>query len=52
MIQEPLGGAHREIEQHMRLVKKALKHNLAGLQAMSMENLLARRYERLMKVGR
>ncbi|CAN5297024.1 acetyl-CoA carboxylase carboxyltransferase subunit alpha [soil metagenome] len=52
VIQEPLGGAHRDVEQHMSLVKKGLLRSLSTLQAMSVENLLARRYERLMAVGR
>ncbi len=51
VIAEPLGGAHRDIEQTAENLKQALEENLASLQQNSPEDLLERRYQRLMSYG-
>ena len=51
IIQEPLGGAHRN---HMGMAanyKATIKQQLAQLKALSLDELKAQRYERLMSFG-
>ena len=50
-IPEPLGGAHRDVAATAANIKKALLEQLDTLQAMSAEDLVARRYQRLMSYG-
>lgn len=52
VIPEPLGGAHRDINAMASNLKQVLTEKLNGLQAMSMDKLLERRYKRLMAYGR
>ena len=52
IVNEPLGGAHRDIETTMQSVRQALKTELAAMQKRSTEKLLAARYERLMGYGK
>lgn len=54
VLQEPLGGAHRNHEETGLIIKQALIKHLDALdeQASSKEALLERRYERLMGFGR
>lgn len=47
VIDEPLGGAHRNIRETARNVKKMLLANLKKLQVLSTEQLLETRYQRL-----
>ncbi len=51
IIKEPLGGAHRDIEQMAQTLKGVLSSSIANLQRLSTKDLLERRYERLMKYG-
>ncbi len=51
LIQEPLGGAHRQPLATAERVRESLLASLDRLEAMDMESLLARRYERLMSYG-
>jgi acetyl-CoA carboxylase carboxyl transferase subunit alpha len=51
IIPEPLGGAHRNVDDTAQLVKDNLIKNLKSLQAYTEEELLARRYQRLMAIG-
>jgi acetyl-CoA carboxylase carboxyl transferase subunit alpha len=51
IIPEPLGGAHRDIEQVAANVKVALQEGLQGLRALSLEDLLDHRYQRHMQFG-
>jgi acetyl-CoA carboxylase carboxyl transferase subunit alpha len=51
IIEEPLGGAHRDIEQMTENVKTALLSGLEELSALSAEELLNRRLQRLMSYG-
>ena len=52
IVNEPLGGAHRDIETTMQSVRQALKTELAAVQKKTTEKLLAARYERLMGYGK
>lgn len=52
VIPEPLGGAHRDINTMASTLKQVLIEKLNTLQGMSMDKLLARRYQRLMSYGR
>ena len=52
IVSEPLGGAHRDHVAMAYSLKKALKENLKQLSGLSVEELLARRYQRLMAYGR
>ena len=51
IITEPLGGAHRDIENMAERLKHALKENLEVLDAVPLDKLLDQRYQRLMKYG-
>ncbi len=52
VIQEPRGGAHRNIEAMALSIKNVLMEELAKLQAMKMDDLLKARYQRLMSHGK
>ncbi|WP_413110913.1 acetyl-CoA carboxylase carboxyl transferase subunit alpha [Thaumasiovibrio sp. DFM-14] len=51
IVDEPLGGAHRNVQQMAASLKTQLLANLADLQALDTESLLERRYQRLMNYG-
>lgn len=51
IIQEPLGGAHRNYDLTSEIIKKSLVKNLSNLQKLSTEKLIERRYQRLLKIG-
>ena len=51
LIDEPLGGAHRNYDAMARNLKVRLKRDLADLQALSLEEMLDQRYKRLMSFG-
>ena len=51
-IPEPMGGAHRDIEAMSSTLKTRLSEQLEELQAVPIEELLERRYQRLMYYGR
>ena len=50
-IAEPLGGAHRDVAATAANIKVALIEQLDKLQAMDLDELVARRYQRLMSYG-
>ena len=50
-IPEPLGGSHRDITATSANIKQALLQQLDRLQAMDLDELVSRRYERLMSYG-
>ena len=50
-IPEPLGGSHRDIAATSANIKQALLQQLDRLQAMDLDELVSRRYERLMSYG-
>lgn len=51
IIEEPLGGAHRDRQLIMSRVKQALSDNLAQLTNVPKEQLVQQRYARLMALG-
>ncbi|MEC8140035.1 MAG: acetyl-CoA carboxylase carboxyl transferase subunit alpha [Pseudomonadota bacterium] len=51
VIDEPLGGAHRNYDAMARNLKNQLKRDLADLQALSLDEMLDQRYKRLMSFG-
>ena len=50
-IPEPLGGSHRDVAATSANIKDALLQQLDRLQAMDLDELVSRRYERLMSYG-
>ncbi|MEC8471871.1 MAG: acetyl-CoA carboxylase carboxyltransferase subunit alpha [Pseudomonadota bacterium] len=50
-IPEPLGGSHRDVAATSANIKDALLQQLDRLQAMDLNELISRRYERLMSYG-
>jgi len=51
VIPEPMGGAHRDIGAMAAVLKASLLTNLATLNSLSIDQLLAARYARLMHYG-
>jgi len=51
IIEEPLGGAHRDLKSIMSNVKYALKKELSKLKKEPINSLLTNRYNRLMNFG-
>ena len=52
IVNEPLGGAHRDPAAIAMSLKKALQESLRGLRAMDVDELLEHRHERLMGYGK
>ena len=52
IINEPLGGAHRDPDAMMQSLKKALQENLRAMRNNSVEAMLESRFERLMSYGK
>ncbi len=52
VIEEPLGGAHRDVDETARRVKWVLLAELKRLYRLDPESLVARRYDRLMAYGK
>jgi acetyl-CoA carboxylase carboxyl transferase subunit alpha len=51
IITEPSGGAHRDYDEMASLVKKSMIDALSKLNQLSTEELLERRYQRLLRIG-
>lgn len=51
IVQEPLGGAHRNYQEIAQHLKRRILEDLAELEPLSKESLLERRYNRLMSYG-
>jgi ribose transport system substrate-binding protein len=51
IIREPLGSAHRDVDQTARNIKQALTDTLEKFETMGMEKLLEERYRRLTSYG-
>ena len=51
IIEEPLGGAHRDWDTMFQFMRRALADNLAELRKLPLEALLAARYQRLRGYG-
>lgn len=52
VLQEPLGGAHRNPEEMARGIKRMLLDSMVQLDKLSLDELLERRTQRLMSFGR
>ncbi|MBP8813638.1 MAG: acetyl-CoA carboxylase carboxyltransferase subunit alpha [Laribacter sp.] len=52
VINEPVGGAHRDHAQMMQSMKRALHDSLKGLITQPVDQLLASRFDRLMHYGK
>ena len=52
VIEEPLGGAHRDADACARALKRALVEELRALERVSVRQMLETRYRRLMAIGR
>ncbi len=51
IVEEPLGGAHRDMDQMAAMLKQAIKRDLTDLEALDKEQLVEKRYDRLMSFG-
>lgn len=51
IVDEPLGGAHRDFESAAANLKATLKQQLSQLNGLSVDELLEQRYDRLMSFG-
>ena len=51
VIEEPLGGAHRDYPELMKRLKAVLEEQLRTAQDMPVDELLARRFDRIMAYG-
>ena len=52
IVNEPVGGAHRDYENMMMAMRKALGESLKIFESMGKKELLERRHERLMSYGK
>ncbi|AUR51459.1 acetyl-CoA carboxylase carboxyltransferase subunit alpha [Aquella oligotrophica] len=52
IINEPLGGAHSNHEEMMSKMKRSLKDHLKKLKELNKEQLIERRFERIMSYGK
>lgn len=52
VVQEPLGGAHRDADAAAQALKGALEASLAAVGSLPVDTLIERRYRRLMEHGR
>jgi acetyl-CoA carboxylase carboxyl transferase subunit alpha len=52
IVNEPLGGAHRDRKQMASMLKRALADTLRQFQGMSTKEMLAARHEKLMSYGK
>lgn len=52
IVNEPLGGAHRDYPAMMQAMKKALQDSLKQLQSQSVDEMLQNRFTRLMDYGK
>ncbi|APV50473.1 acetyl-CoA carboxylase carboxyltransferase subunit alpha [Betaproteobacteria bacterium GR16-43] len=52
IVNEPLGGAHRDPAESAKNLKKAIQDSLKGLQDLPVEDLLERRQDRLVNYGK
>jgi acetyl-CoA carboxylase carboxyl transferase subunit alpha len=52
VVNEPLGGAHRDPAEAAKALRKAIQESLRGLQDLSPEQLMERRQERWVNFGK
>jgi acetyl-CoA carboxylase carboxyl transferase subunit alpha len=51
IVEEPLGGAHREVDQMAAYLKQSIKSSLADLDGLTKNQLIEKRYDKLMSFG-
>jgi acetyl-CoA carboxylase carboxyl transferase subunit alpha len=51
VVREPLGGAHRDFKAMALNLKEVLVRHLAGLTQQPIEDIVEKRYQRLMSFG-
>lgn len=51
VIDEPLGGAHRDMDEMAAMLKQALKNDLNDLEGLTTQELIDKRYDKLMSFG-
>jgi acetyl-CoA carboxylase carboxyl transferase subunit alpha len=51
IVEEPLGGAHRDMDIMAAQLKQAIKKDLSDLEGLDKDELIEQRYERLMSFG-
>jgi acetyl-CoA carboxylase carboxyl transferase subunit alpha len=51
VVEEPIGGAHRDARRASELLKEAVSRNLAEIRNTSTDELVKRRYEKFRKLG-
>ncbi|WP_448549272.1 acetyl-CoA carboxylase carboxyl transferase subunit alpha [Thalassotalea fusca] len=51
VVAEPLGGAHRDMDEMAAVLKQTLKSELAELEGLAKDELIEKRYQRLMSYG-
>ena len=51
IISEPLGGAHRDYDLISQSIKDSIVSSLSKLSSLSSDDLVKRRYERLLAIG-
>lgn len=51
IVEEPLGGAHRDVEKMAKHLKARIKQDLDALRPLDIEQLLEQRYQRLLGYG-
>lgn len=52
VIAEPLGGAHRDSEAMMQIMRRELQESLASVKGKSIDSILEKRFERLLMYGK
>jgi len=52
VIAEPLGGAHRDYEAMMQIMRRELQESLAKVKGKSIDTILEKRFERLLSYGK
>ena len=51
IVEEPLGGAHRDVEKMAKRLKDRIQQDLNALRPLETEQLLEQRYQRLLGYG-
>jgi acetyl-CoA carboxylase carboxyl transferase subunit alpha len=51
VVEEPIGGAHRDARRAAELLKEAITRNLSEIKNTSSEGLVKLRYEKFRKLG-
>ena len=51
IIREPLGGAHKDVEQQAERIKAVFEQQLADLQSLDQDALLDQRYDKFRSIG-